>query len=149
MAEKVEASLDNFGVADRNLHSFSQSLRDPRLPLLRRHGGFQHGDANALARENVRQACSDVALLSISGEDVAAAAARLQFGLYDLDQSPFLGIHELLIQILRLGDQELFAALRYGIILVAIKIPDVPGMTWCGCSRCRSIASSRNALKGQ
>ncbi|MGA7239465.1 MAG: hypothetical protein WBY44_27535 [Bryobacteraceae bacterium] len=50
----------------------------------------------------------------------------MQFGLYDLNQASFLGVHELLVQVLRLGDQESLPALSLGIIVVAIKIADVP-----------------------
>ena len=70
----------------------------------------------------------DIALSGINGVHVAAAAAHLQFCLHDLNQAPFLGVHELLIQILRLCNQESFPALRFGIVLVAIKVSDVPGV---------------------
>jgi hypothetical protein len=59
---------------------------------------------------------------------VAAAAARLQFSLYDLNQAPLLGVYELLVQVLRLGDQESFPVLCCRIVLVAIKLSDIPGV---------------------
>ena len=64
----------------------------------------------------------------ITGVHVAAAAAHLEFRLHDLSEAPFLGVHEPLIQVFRLGDQESFPALRFGIVLVPIKISDVPGV---------------------
>jgi hypothetical protein len=55
MAEQVQASFDDSGMADRYLHSLSQSLSKPSFPLFGWHIGRQHCDANALSRENVRQ----------------------------------------------------------------------------------------------
>src|SRR6266567_6386829 len=51
----------------------------------------------------VLESSCDIALPRINGVYVAAAAAHLQFRLHDLNQAPFLGVHECLIQILRLG----------------------------------------------
>jgi hypothetical protein len=127
VTEQVQPSFDDSGVADRYLHSLSQSLPKPSLPLFGWYVGRQHRHAHALSRENVRQPRGDIALSSIHCVHVAAAAARLQFGRYDFDEPSLLGIQELLIQILRLGNLESLPPLRFRIILVAIQSPMFQG----------------------
>jgi len=89
---------------------------------------MSHCYADPFPRENALESPRDIALTGVDGVYVAAAAAHLQFSFHDLNQAPFLGVYELLIQILRLGDQESFPALSFRIVLVAIKISDVPGV---------------------
>jgi hypothetical protein len=128
VVQEINPSLDNFGMADRNLNSLAHLLCEPSPPPFGGHIGRQHRYADPFPRQNALQPPCDIALPGINGVHVAAAVTHLQFSPYDLNQPPFLGVHELLIQILRLGDQESFPALRFWIVLVPIKISDVPGV---------------------
>ena len=115
-------------MADCNLNSLSNPLRNPSLPLFRRDIGSKHRYADAFPHQNGFESPCDITFSGIDGVHMTAAAAHLEFTLHDLHQAPFLGINELLIQFLRLGDQESFSPLSFRIVLVAIEVSDVPGV---------------------
>src|SRR5204863_9495295 len=71
----IDSSLDDFGMADRNLNSLSQLLCEPRLALLRQHIRRQHRNASAFSPRNSRQPTRDIQLPVVHGIRMSAAAA--------------------------------------------------------------------------
>ena len=109
-----------------HLNAGAQLAFVPGFAFLRRHLGREHRYPDSFFRQDAFQPPCHISLLRVNGIHLYISSA-VERSLNFFQQSPFLGVDEVLIQVSRRRDQERFAPPGFGIELTPHQVSESVG----------------------